>query len=295
MQVFTSVEAVRQWRQQAGQVGLVPTMGYLHDGHRSLIQAARAANDAVIVSIFVNPTQFAAGEDFSSYPRDSDRDLTLLRQAGVEAVFMPEPATMYPADFQTSIHVDRVTQGREGGQRPGHFIGVATVVCKLLSIVQPTSAYFGQKDAQQVAVVRRMVADLNLPYGIVVCPIVREADGLAMSSRNVYLTPPERRAAHVLSAGLQAAARAYEDGERQPQALKDHVLRVVATEPQAEVAYVDVSLAGTLAEAHEVTDEALLVSLAVRIGRPRLLDNLLLPVSLNTQAGATQHLGQPTP
>jgi len=295
MNVLETIAAVRRWRAQQAGAAVVPTMGYLHAGHLALVEAARATSWPVLVTIFVNPTQFAPHEDFNAYPRDLARDLQLLQAAGVDAVFAPAASVMYPPGFQTQVSVGAVAQGKEGAARPGHFVGVATVVCKLFNIAQPTVAFFGQKDAQQVAVIRRMVADLNLPIQIKVHPIVRETDGLAMSSRNVYLTPEERAAASVLYRSLQAASAAYEDGERCPERLAALALAVLASEPMAQVDYVDLSLASTLEPVNAPTNAPLLLSMAVKIGRTRLLDNCLLPISLNTLDGATAALGVVTP
>jgi pantoate--beta-alanine ligase len=266
-------------------------MGYLHDGHLSLVQEARAENDAVLATIFVNPTQFAANEDLSTYPRDLPRDLDLLERAGVVAVFTPTPDVMYPNGYQTYISVEQVAQGKEGASRPTHFRGVATVVAKLFNATQADTAYFGQKDAQQVAVIRRMARDLNFAVRVVVCPIVREADGLAMSSRNVYLTPEERALAPVLYRALQEAGARYADGTREPSALKASVLATLGAHPSAQVDYVSVARADNLQELDAPADTPYLLSLAVKLGRPRLLDNVLLPLELNTRDGATQSLG----
>jgi pantoate--beta-alanine ligase len=275
----------------AGDVGVVPTMGYLHAGHLALVEASRAENAHTIATIFVNPTQFAANEDLSAYPRDLPRDLALLEAAGVEVVFTPPPDSMYPPDFQTYINVERVSLEREGGSRPGHFRGVATIVAKLFNLVQAQRAYFGQKDAQQVAVIRQMVRDLNFPLDIVVCPIVREPDGLAMSSRNVYLTPEQRQAAAVLYRALQAVGAAYEQGERQPVILRQIVTEVLGGEPLAQLDYVSLAEAGSFREIDAPTSAPLLLSIAAQVGKPRLLDNCLLPLHLNTRAGATSTLG----
>lgn len=292
MQVIETIADLRQLRQTiSGKVGLVPTMGYLHAGHLSLVEEARRDCDFVFVSIFVNPTQFAASEDLDAYPRDLPRDLAMLESADVDAVFLPTPAMMYPRGYQTTITVEQVSQGKEGGSRPGHFRGVATVVAKLFHLFQPDMAYFGQKDAQQVAVLRRMVADLNFPLEVVVCPIVREHDGLAMSSRNVYLKPDERKAAAVLYRSMQAAAAVYEQGERDPVQIRQAALRVLESEPLAHVDYVSLASADTLEEIAYSQQEPLLLSLAVRIGKPRLLDNCLLPLTLNDREGATSTLG----
>ncbi len=259
----------------AGRVGLVPTMGYLHEGHLSLVRRAREECDHVVVSIFVNPTQFGPSEDLSKYPRNLDRDLSLLDPLGVDLVWMPTAEIMYPPGFQTWVEVETISQPLEGSMRPGHFRGVTTVVAKLFNAVQPHSAYFGQKDAQQAAVIRRMTRDLNFSIEIVVCPIVREPDGLAMSSRNVYLDPEQRKAATVLSRALQAAKKTYENGERDAEKLRGKLKEVLASEPLAQVQYVSCADYDTLEELNTVTGKALL-SMAVFIGKTRLIDNLIL-------------------
>ena len=214
-------------------VGLVPTMGYLHEGHISLVKRARQEVASVIVSIFVNPTQFAPTDDLDAYPRDLERDAALLQEAGADLLWTPTPDVMYPPDFQTWVDVERLTQPLEGIKRPGHFRGVTTVVAKLFNAVQPQKAFFGQKDAQQVAVIRQMVRDLNMPVEIVALPIVRERDGLAMSSRNTYLNPAERQAALVLSKSLDAAKSAYQAGERDAEALRKLMREIINAEPLA--------------------------------------------------------------
>lgn len=274
-----------------GQVGLVPTMGALHDGHISLVQAAQSENDAVIATIFVNPTQFAPDEDLNAYPRDLDNDLARLEGSGVDVVFTPNLEIMYPSGFQTYVMVETVSQGLEGAQRPGHFRGVATVVAKLFNITLPTRAYFGQKDAQQVAVIRRMAYDLNFPLEIAVVPTVRESDGLAMSSRNAYLTPEQRQAASVLYRSLRAAGQMYEKGERDAERLRDEMRKTLGDEPLAQTEYVSVSDARTLNDLSEPSDAPLLLSMAVRIGRARLIDNCLLPFKLNDRDGLAANLG----
>lgn len=292
VQVISEIEALRAARSQlGGRVGLVPTMGALHEGHLALVRQARQENDSVFVSIFVNPTQFAPTEDYASYPRDLAHDLALLEGVGVDYVFTPTPAVMYPAGFQTYLTVERVSMGLEGDRRPGHFRGVATVVAKLFNLVQPHAAYFGQKDAQQVVVIRRMVRDMNFPLEIIVCPTVREADGLAMSSRNAYLTAEERAAAPVIYKSLCAAADAYDSGERRPERLRSIALDVLANEPLAQVEYVAINDPHTLLGVHQPTDEPVLLSMVVKIGKPRLLDNCLLPWSLNDRAGLSAVLG----
>jgi pantoate--beta-alanine ligase len=258
-----------------GTVGLVPTMGYLHEGHLSLVRRAREECDHVVASIFVNPTQFGPREDLSNYPRDLDRDLRLLEPLGVDLVWMPTAEMMYPPGYQTWVEVEGITRPLEGSMRPGHFRGVTTVVAKLFNAVQPHKAYFGQKDAQQAAVIRQMARDLNFPLEIVVCPIVREPDGLAMSSRNVYLNPEQRKAATVLSRSLRAAQEAYDTGERGAEKLRGKMKEVLAGEPLADVQYVSCADYDTLEELDTVTGKALL-SMAVFMGKTRLIDNLIL-------------------
>ncbi len=292
MDVVESITALQQARTQiSGSIGLVTTMGALHAGHIALVQQARIENDAVIASIFVNPTQFAQNEDLSKYPRDIPRDVEMLRQAGVDLVFTPSAEQIYPTGFQTWIEVEQVSQGLEGERRPGHFKGVATVVAKLFNLTQPHRAYFGQKDAQQVAVIKRMVRDLNMPITIRVCPTLRESDGLAMSSRNVYLTPEQRMAVSVISRSLLAVSAAYETGERDIQKLRVVMNVVLKSEELAEVDYVSIADAITLREVETQIDTPILVSLVVKMGKTRLLDNMLLPATLNTISGLTQTLG----
>ena len=258
-----------------GRVGLVPTMGYLHEGHLSLVRRAREECDHIILSIFVNPTQFGPKEDLSKYPRDLDRDLSLLEPLGVDLVWMPTAEMMYPPGYQTWVEVDGITQPLEGSVRPGHFRGVTTVVAKLFNAVQPHRAYFGQKDAQQAAVIRQMTRDLNFPLEIVVCPIVREPDGLAMSSRNIYLDPQQRKVATVLSRSLRAAEEAYQNGERDAEKIRGKMKEVLAGEPLATVQYVSCADYNTLEELETVTGKALL-SMAVFMGKTRLIDNVVL-------------------
>lgn len=277
MQVLTTVESFRAAKAALpGTWGFVPTMGYLHEGHLSLVKRARAENDHVAVSIFVNPTQFGPNEDLAAYPRDLQRDLSLLEPLGVDLVFNPTPEVMYPPNYQTYVTVEEVTRYLEGASRPGHFRGVATVVAKLFNIVGAERAYFGQKDAQQTIVIRRMVDDLNLPIQIVICPTIREADGLAMSSRNTYLDADHRRAAPVLYRALCAAKDAFDQGERGGDRLRAIMRGVIEAEPLAKLDYVSAADAATLQEATQV-DEAhgLLLSMAVRVGKPRLIDNFL--------------------
>ena len=275
MQLVTSIQEFRQAKLALpGAWGFVPTMGYLHQGHLSLVQRARSENDHVAASIFVNPTQFGPGEDLAAYPRDLERDLKLLDAEGVDVVFHPSPQEMYPAGYQTYVTVEQVTQTLEGAARPTHFRGVATVVTKLFNIVQADRAYFGQKDAQQVVVIKRLVADLAIPTRIIVCPTQREPDGLAMSSRNTYLDAAQRKAATVLFRALSAAKAQIDRGERRGEALRDAMRRVLAQEPLASVEYVSAADPGTLVELDRAEDSVLL-SMAVRIGKTRLIDNFL--------------------
>jgi pantoate--beta-alanine ligase len=256
-------------------VGFVPTMGFLHEGHLSLVRRARQECASVVVSIFVNPTQFGPKEDLGAYPRDLERDLALLAQENVDLVWSPSAEEMYPAGFQTWVTVQEVSQPLEGAMRPGHFRGVATVVAKLFNAVQPDRAYFGQKDAQQAAVIRQMTRDLSYPIEIVVSPIAREPDGLALSSRNVYLNPQERRAAVVLSRSLEAARQAYDRGERDANRLRQIMLDILEAQPLANPQYVSCADPHTLEELETVTRGALL-SMAVYVGRTRLIDNTVL-------------------
>ncbi len=261
-------------RSAGDDVGFVPTMGYLHDGHLSLAEAARRRHDHVVVSIFVNPLQFAAGEDLGAYPRDLDRDAGLCEDVGVDLVFAPDVDEMYPfGPVATTVSVAGVSEAFEGAARPTHFAGVATVVAKLFNIVGPCAAYFGEKDFQQLAVVRRMVDDLTAPVEVVGCPIVREPDGLAMSSRNVYLGEAERAAAPVLHRALQSGRASIEAGERDPAVVVDTMAAVVDAEPLAELDYVAVVDAATLEVPEHLSGDLRLLG-AARVGRPRLIDNL---------------------
>ncbi|MCH8008006.1 MAG: pantoate--beta-alanine ligase [Chloroflexi bacterium] len=259
-----------------GDVGFVPTLGYLHDGHLSLVRAAKEQNEHTIASIFVNPTQFNNPGDFERYPRDDEGDLAQLRDQGVDALFMPSAEEMYPAGQSTSVDVQEVTERLEGEHRPGHFRGVATVVAKLFNVVQPTRAYFGRKDAQQLVVIRRMVRDLHMGVEIVGMPTIREPDGLAMSSRNARLSPAEREAALALSKALRLAAQRWQGGERSAARIRDELQSLISREPLARVDYVSVADTETLEELDSIEGEAL-VSLAVHIGEVRLIDNITLP------------------
>ena len=263
-------------RAPAAPVGLVPTMGYLHEGHLSLVEAARAECPTVIVSVFVNPTQFGPNEDFEDYPRDEERDLELLADAGAHIAFVPSAEEIYPSGDSTRVRVGGLTEVLEGERRPGHFEGVATVVSRLYLIVAPDRAYFGEKDAQQLAVLRRMTADMRFPIEVVGCPTVREPDGLALSSRNIYLTPEERAQAPALQAGLRAAVEAFEGGVRDASALRAVVRDRIAAQPLAEVDYVSLAHSETLAELEGLIKPPALLSLAVRFGAARLIDNVTL-------------------
>ncbi|MBM3926221.1 MAG: pantoate--beta-alanine ligase [SAR202 cluster bacterium] len=280
MRVIESICEMREVCQSARRpLGLAPTMGYLHDGHRSLVKRARDENATVAVSIFVNPTQFGPREDYSTYPQDMDRDLSLLEGENVDVVFAPRAEEMYPGGLErwrTWVEVMGMTERLEGEFRPGHFRGVGTVVAKLLNIVRPDRAYFGRKDAQQLAVIRRVARDLDLGADIVACPTVRERDGLAMSSRNVFLTPEERRAAPVIYYSLRKAQEMHRQGERDGERLRSAVCRELEGEPLIKaVDYVSVADPGTMEEVSTVEGPSLLLA-AVRMGRVRLIDNVEL-------------------
>ncbi len=258
-----------------GSIGFVPTMGFLHEGHLSLVKRACRELDSVVVSIFVNPTQFAPTDDLDAYPRDLERDTALLQEAGADLLWVPTNEVMYPSDYQTLVEVGEITKPLEGEKRPGHFRGVTTIVTKLFNAVQPQVAYFGQKDAQQVAVIRQMVRDLNMPIEIVASPIVREPDGLAMSSRNTYLNPDERQAALVLSTSLKKAKFAYDHGERNAGVLRAKMEEIINAEPLARLEYVSCADYISLAEL-DIIERKTLLSMAVYIGTTRLIDNLIL-------------------
>lgn len=271
-------EYVREQRLSGKTVGYVPTMGYLHQGHQSLIRAASEQCDVAVMSIFVNPLQFGPNEDFDRYPRDLERDARLAEEAGIDLIFAPSVDEMYPAgngDSLTRVDVEQVTTGLCGASRPGHFQGVSTVVTKLFNIVQPDKAFFGMKDAQQVAVIQQMVYDLNLPVEIVSCPTVREADGLALSSRNVFLTEDERIQVLVLSRSLQAARELVANGERDVAAIVAAVSDLISEQPLAQIDYVELVQFRGLAPIEKIEEPALL-ALAVRFGKTRLIDNTVL-------------------
>jgi pantoate--beta-alanine ligase len=276
MKVFSTVAELKQARRYVkGPVGFVPTMGYLHQGHLALVQQARAENEAVVVSIFVNPAQFGPREDFNRYPRDTEHDLALLDKEKVDFVFMPSAEGMYPEGFGSWVEVEKVTDRLEGAVRPGHFKGVATVVAKLFNIVEPTRAYFGQKDAQQVIVIKKMVTELNMNLEVVVAPTVREPDGLAMSSRNTYLSPEERTAALVLWKSLNLARQIWRQGEHKADSLRQQMIDFIQKEPLAKIDYVSIADPVTLEELADIEQPAL-VSLAVHIGKTRMIDNIIL-------------------
>jgi pantoate--beta-alanine ligase len=276
MRIVQKIPDLRALRQElSGTVGFVPTMGYLHEGHLALVKQAKRENSAIIVSIYVNPAQFGPREDFGAYPRDLDRDLGLLRKEGTDIVFVPLDDEVYPPGFSSWVNVEKVTERLEGATRPGHFRGVATIVAKLFNIVRPTRAYFGQKDAQQVMVIKRMVADLNMDLEIIVVPTVREGDGLAMSSRNTYLNSGERQAAAILFKALTLAQQLRRGGEKDAEKIRRQMTALIEKEPLARIDYVSIADADTLEEL-KLLDRPAMASLAVSIGKTRLIDNMLL-------------------
>ena len=282
MKIATTVAEVREivkgWRAAGETVGLVPTMGFLHAGHQSLIAASVKGNDRTVVSVFVNPTQFGPNEDLASYPRDLDRDAALCESTGADLIFHPEPSEMYPEGFVTYVDMNGLTNHLCGLSRPVHFRGVCTVVSKLFNIVQPDRAYFGQKDAQQLAVVKRFVKDLNMPLEIVGCPIVREEDGLAMSSRNTYMNEEERKAALILSQSIRLGEQMVKDGERSAAAVKSAMTSLIESEPMAEIDYVEV-VDGLTMESVETIKGEILCAIAVKINnKVRLIDNFIADV-----------------
>ncbi len=276
MKVVETIADLKSLRLKLAEpVGFVPTMGYLHQGHLALVRQARAENPSVVVSIFVNPTQFGPQEDFKKYPRDPQRDLALLEKEGVDLVFMPSVAEMYSPQFSSWVEVGEVDERLEGASRPGHFRGVATVVARLCNLVQPDRAYFGQKDAQQLAVIRKMVADLDMNLQVVAVPTVREPDGLAMSSRNTYLNPEERKQAVVLYQALTLAQKLWAEGEKDAQTIRQQMTALIQKQPLAEIDYISIADAETLDELDRVKSPTL-VSMAVRIGKTRLIDNVVV-------------------
>ena len=280
MELIRDVRQMRLWsldlRREGKRISFVPTMGFLHEGHLSLIRAARKAGDAVVVSIFVNPTQFGPQEDLDAYPRDLDRDMALCREEGVDLIYHPEPGSIYPEGFQTYVEVEGVSRGLCGASRPGHFRGVATVVAKLFNQVVPHAAFFGMKDYQQVAVIRRMVRDLDMDVEVVGCPTVRESDGLAMSSRNVYLSPEGRKAALCLHRSILLARKLLDEGVRESSEITEKVTRLIGDEPLARIDYVEIRHPDTLEPLPIISERGVLL-LAVRVEKARLIDNGLLP------------------
>lgn len=276
MKVIETIAEMRKARRLVSDpVGLVPTMGYLHEGHLSLVRLARKENSLVVVSIFVNPAQFGPSEDLSSYPRDMTRDLRLLKLEGTDLVFAPSAEEMYAQGFSTWVDVEQVTERLEGVSRPGHFRGVATVVAKLFNIVQPDRAYFGQKDAQQAVVIKKMVTEINMNLDIVLGPTIRERDGLALSSRNSYLNPEERQAATVLYKALSRAKQLWQKGETNADTIRRVMRLLIQQDPLAQEDYVSIADASTLEELSIIDCHALAL-LAVRIGKTRLIDNVTL-------------------
>ena len=279
MRIEGTVAAVRaqvkEWKKEGLTVGFVPTMGYLHEGHGSLISAARANNDKVVVSIFVNPMQFGPTEDLASYPRDLDKDSAYCESLGVDMIFHPEPEEMYHDNFSSYVDMSVLTEELCGLSRPVHFRGVCTVVNKLFNIVQPDRAYFGQKDAQQLAIIKHMVEDLNMDLEIVGCPIIREEDGLAKSSRNTYLSAEERQAAHKLSKSINLSEKMGEEGEKSADALVNAMCQLINTEPLAKIDYVKAVDGLTMQQIKEVKSP-MLVAIAVYIGKTRLIDNFMV-------------------
>jgi pantoate--beta-alanine ligase len=276
MKVVETITEMKQVRRALKEpVGFVPTMGYLHEGHISLVRAAKAENKSVVVSIFVNPAQFGPKEDLSKYPRDLKRDLAMLEKIGTDVVFFPDDKKMYPPGYDTWVEVDKLTKRLEGASRPTHFRGVTTIVTKLFNIVEADNAYFGQKDAQQALVIQKMAKDLNLNVRVIVCPTVREPDGLAMSSRNVYLTPEQRKQATVLSRSLALAKDLYAKGERDAIKIKQQMTALIQKKPLAVIDYISIASPDTLEELETIQDKAL-VSMVVKFGNTRLLDNIML-------------------
>jgi len=276
MEIIDTIARMKKVRRELkGTVGFVPTMGYLHEGHLTLVKHSHAANDFTIVSIFVNPTQFGPNEDFDRYPRDYPRDFALLEKEKTDVVFLPPPQEMYPAGYNTWVDVEKVTERLEGAIRHGHFRGVATVVAKLFNIIEPTRTYFGQKDAQQCVVVKKMIVDLNMNLEMIIVPTVREPDGLAMSSRNVYLNTEERNQAPVLFQALSKAHSLWIGGERNSKKLRENMIEIIRQKPLGKIEYISIANALDLQEL-EQADPPAVISLAVKFGRTRLIDNIIL-------------------
>lgn len=276
MKIARTIAEMKSLRQHyTGSLGFVPTMGFLHEGHLSLVRQSKAENIVTATSIFVNPTQFGPAEDFKTYPRDTERDLKLLENAQNDIVFMPDAAEMYPPSYSSWVDVEGITGRLEGAIRPGHFRGVTTVVAKLFNIVAPHRAYFGQKDAQQAVVIKKMAEDLNMNLQVVVLPTIREPDGLAMSSRNIYLNREERISATVLFRSLKLAQKLYESGEKDAAKIRDRIATVIEGEALAWIDYISIADTETLEELSRI-DRSALISLAVRFGKTRLIDNIII-------------------
>jgi pantoate--beta-alanine ligase len=276
VKIVKTIANYRKLRQKLAEpLGFVPTMGYLHEGHLELVRRARAENPSVAVSIFVNPTQFGPKEDFARYPRDPERDLALLEKEGTDVVFMPAAEEMYPPAFNSWVEVGKITEKLEGAARPGHFRGVATVVAKLFNIVRPDKAYFGQKDAQQLLVIKKMAKDLDMGVEVIAVPTVREPDGLAMSSRNTYLNAEERKQAVVLHQSLKLAQKLYADGEKDAKAIVKQMTALIGRQPLANIEYISIADTETLDELDKI-ESAALVSMAVSFGKTRLIDNVVI-------------------
>jgi pantoate--beta-alanine ligase len=277
LEIARTIAQMKSLRQHcSGSLGFVPTMGFLHEGHLSLVRQSKAENTTTATSIFVNPTQFGPAEDFKTYPRDTEHDFKLLEGAQNDIVFMPDAAEMYPPAYSSWVDVEGITDRLEGAIRPGHFKGVTTVVAKLFNIVAPHRAYFGQKDAQQALVIKKMVNDLNMKLEVVALPTVREPDGLAMSSRNIYLNPEERISATVLYRSLQLAQKLYESGERDAAKIRDRMASMIEGEALAWIDYISIASTETLEELSRI-DRSALISLAIRFGKTRLIDNIIIP------------------
>lgn len=275
LKIEKTVRGMKKLRESLKEtVGFVPTMGYLHDGHLSLVRQAKKENDHVVVSIFVNPTQFGPKEDFNTYPRSIKEDITLLQKASTDVVFLPDVSDLYPKGFETYVSLKNLSSKLEGEIRPGHFTGVATIVTMLFNIIQPTRAYFGQKDAQQVLVIKKMVENLHVPVDIMVGKTIREPDGLAMSSRNVFLSPTQRKQASILFKALLLANQLFESGENQSETIKEEMTRLINS-TTGKIDYISIADTETLEELNTIKKSAL-VSLAVRFGKTRLIDNITL-------------------
>lgn len=279
MMILKTIDEVRKqvnsWRKEGYSIALVPTMGYLHEGHKSLIEKAHSENKKVVVSVFVNPIQFGPNEDYDKYPRDIEKDSKLCESAGADLIFNPEVSEMYPEEILTTVKLSKLTSGLCGAKRPGHFDGVCTVVSKLFNIVKPDRAYFGEKDAQQLAVIKKMVKDLNFDIEIIGCPIVREESGLAKSSRNAYLSEEEKKSALILSKSLFKAKELIQNGEKSVAKIEDFLIKNLSSEPSARIDYVEIVDFKTIENIEEIKDETL-IAIAVYIGKTRLIDNIII-------------------